>query len=122
MAKLRISYFKIIKLKEYINDTYSLQFFISTASIFIEYVYFTFFIIVILRTPGPIDLPKSRVLQIFMWTSSLGSRLFTMIKTCHTAAQKIKKTGSVINNILSKPVDPHTKNEVGYLFKNVFST
>lgn len=111
-------YFKIIKLKEYVNDTYSFQLFITFTSFFIEYVYFIFFIIVMLGAPETRgrNLSLSQAFKFVMWTSTLCGRMLTMIKCCNSIAQKIKKTGSVINSILSKPVDPQTKNEVHFFY------
>lgn len=112
-----MSYFKLMDLKEYINDTFSLQLFLSIVSFFIESVYFVFFIIVILRAPenqsGQLTTPKT--IRIAVWANSIFSKMLFLITTCNFMAQKIKKTKKIINNMLTEPLDSETKNEVSQL-------
>lgn len=117
MAKLRITYFKIIKLKNYINDTYSFQLFITVASSFIEAIYFSFFLIVLLREPEIhfANLSRSKIIQIVIWTTTVALRMVGLVICCNSMAQKIKKAGPAINDFLMKPVDPQTDHQVKFL-------
>lgn len=118
VAKLRILYFKIVKLKEYINDTYSFRIFLTMAFIFIEFVYLAFFIIVFVRIPetGGRKLSTVKSIKIFLWSSSINGKMLFLIMSSNKVMQKIKRTGSVINNFLTKPVDSHTKEEVKFSY------
>lgn len=107
-------YFKTMKLKQYINDTFSFQIFLTMASFFIEFVYLAFFIIVFIRMPEKqnVKLSITKGLQFFLWTTSINGKMLMMVTCCNSMLQKIKKTVFVINNFLTKPVDFQTKEEV----------
>lgn len=111
VKEIRLAYRKILDLKAYINEVYSLQMISTITHVFIESVFFVFLNILIfqedmMRYTDPV------FMLISFYILHLGGRLVLIIWVCHGLKEALVKTGTVIHDLFSTPQDYETKEEV----------
>lgn len=113
IIEMKLSYRKILDLKEYINDTFSPQILSTTVDMFTEFVFFAFLNVVTFQH----DIRKyrdPRFWTVLFFFLALVIRLLVLVYACEKLKVNLEKTGKIVH-MFAKEQDSETKQEVKIL-------